>query len=794
MKKQKTLHRFAAVAAVLLALCLVFVMPVGATEETTWVEVSTFDALNSAFTNGGHVKLADSFSVSGSSVTVSNGKPVVLDLAGKTITVTESSTPSYGFINLDPGSEFTLMDSVGEGKITLTATQNRKWDAYSSVISVQRATATIEGGTIQHLGGTDMAYGIDVLTNGKDTKAKLVVKGGSIVSNYRAIRLFLNGAGDACCSLEVNGGSISGENVGIWLQDPNTNNNGCDAKITSGSVSGGTGGAIYVFTTAGSTESSAQSLKITGGTLTSPSSSGTIQTGNILPDYNIEISPSAEILNTGNGPAIADRGGLLVPVKATITGDDEVSSSDKFVGTYTASPIGKSYEWMVDEKVVATTDANTLSYTFEPVGIAMSKEKKVSVKVILSDEYSVITEPITVTVPVKYEVSFDANGGSGSMSNDYTYSDAADLALPNNGFTAPSGKIFKAWNVSNTEYAEGDSVTINADTVIYAVWDDIALTAAPTKVGFDSVKVGYTQPEAKEVVITNLGNVPVTLNAATTSTNYVVTVAPTTEIASKTGTATVSIQPKEGLAVGNYADTLTIQVEGSDEVMTIPISFLVYQPTSGGSSKPVEEPEEPVEPEVPVEPETPTEEPEAGEATVETEVTDGGEVELETPAAGGSAAADEDEAKITGVVLPTGTDSEVTFVPVSEQAAPAGKETQTKKVFEINVPTYEKGKAAVIKFTMTVAELAADGKEAADVALWHFDEETGEWTKLVTSYTIVDGVVYFEAITNDFSPFAIVYEDEPVDEPVDEPETPASPAPVLAVLAGLGAAVVLRRK
>ena len=102
---------------------------------------------------------------------------------------------------------------------------------------------------------------------------------------------------------------------------------------------------------------------------------------------------------------------------------------------------------------------------------------------------------------------------------------------------------------------------------------------------------------------------------------------------------------------------------------------------------------------------------------------------------------------------------------------------------------------------MTVAEIEADGKTAADVALWHFDEETGEWTKLVTSFIIKVGIVYFEAITNDFSPFAIVYADEPAaDLPTDTPETPeqpeepASPAPVLAVLAALGAAVVLRRK
>ena len=325
---------------------------------------------------------------------------------------------------------------------------------------------------------------------------------------------------------------------------------------------------------------------------------------------------------------------------------------------------------------------------------------------------------------------------------------------------------------------------------LYEIKYDISVT--PAKVGFDSVKVGYTQPEAQTVTIKNAGNVLVTIKEPTYENFDVIDFPANAEIA-EGKELTFKIQPKAGLSVGNYGTTLEVTNTDNGKA-TFEVSFLVYQPSSGSSSKPVEEP---VEPEVPVEPETPTDEPVAGEVTVETEVTDGGEVELETPAAegeGGSAAADEDEAKITGVVLPTGTDSEVTFVPVSEQAAPAGQEENTKKVFEINVPSYEKGKAAVIKFTMTVAELAADGKEAADVALWHFDEETGEWTKLVTSYTIVDGIVYFEAITNDFSPFAIVYEDEPVDEPVDEPETPASPAPVLGLIAALGAAVALRRK
>ena len=60
-----------------------------------------------------------------------------------------------------------------DGKITLTATNNRGWNAYSSVISnTVGGKLIVENGTIEHLGGTDMAYGIDNLTNGKGTYAE----------------------------------------------------------------------------------------------------------------------------------------------------------------------------------------------------------------------------------------------------------------------------------------------------------------------------------------------------------------------------------------------------------------------------------------------------------------------------------------------------------------------------------------------------------------------------------------------------------------------------------------------
>ena len=472
------------------------------------------------------------------------------------------------------------------------------------------------------------------------------------------------------------------------------------------------------------------------------------------------------------------------PVSLTVSGNGKVTDASD--AEFTGMIVHSGSEDIV-LNFVPETGFNIESVSINEEVVSLTENKYT----ISSVESSVYIE--AEFVPCEYEVTFDANGGTSLLPSMKVTFDVKYGELPT---AERDGFIFDGWYTALTDGTlvdENTAVSATADHTLYALWTEkeYTITSNVDKVGFDSVKVGYTQPEPQPVTIKNAGNVPVTLVKPTYE-NFDVIDFPTDTIAVD-GEATFKIQPKAGLAVGNYGTTLEV-TNTNNEKATFEVSFLVYQPSSGGSNKPVEEPEEPV-----VEPEVPTEEPEAGEATVETEVTDGGEVEFEAPveepeAGEGDTPAAEDEAKITGVVLPTGTEGKVEFVPISEQAAPEGKETQTKKVFEINVPTYEKGKPATIKFTMTVAELAADGKEAADVALWHFDEETGEWTKLVTSYTIVDGVVYFEAITNDFSPFAIVYEDEPVDEPQDKPETPESPAPVLGLITALGAAVALRRK
>ena len=72
------------------------------------------------------------------------------------------------------------------------------------------------------------------------------------------------------------------------------------------------------------------------------------------------------------------------------------------------------------------------------------------------------------STPLTYTVTFEANGGTGTMaavpgiSGEYT--------LPANGFTAPAGKQFKAWSVGGSEKAVGDKITVTADTTVTAVW------------------------------------------------------------------------------------------------------------------------------------------------------------------------------------------------------------------------------------------------------------------------------------------------------------------------------------
>ncbi len=75
-----------------------------------------------------------------------------------------------------------------------------------------------------------------------------------------------------------------------------------------------------------------------------------------------------------------------------------------------------------------------------------------------------------VAAPVSYAVSFDGNGGTGSMPAVTT--NTREYAFPENGFTAPEGMKFLGWKTSEDGeiYLPGEKVLLTGDATIIAAW------------------------------------------------------------------------------------------------------------------------------------------------------------------------------------------------------------------------------------------------------------------------------------------------------------------------------------
>lgn len=170
--------------------------------------------------------------------------------------------------------------------------------------------------------------------------------------------------------------------------------------------------------------------------------------------------------------------------------------------------------------------AENATVTTEPAKEGLNVKSKV-------DGLAVVYDDGVYKLVPGYTITFDANGGSGTMDPE-TVAKNTEHTLPANEFTAPAGKQFKAWSVSNTEadpddsvavtadandttvkeYAPGASITVDKDITVTAVWEDIpAVTISFDANGgtgtMDPVKVtvgssytipenGFTAPEGKQ--------------------------------------------------------------------------------------------------------------------------------------------------------------------------------------------------------------------------------------------------------------------------------------------------------
>ena len=132
-----------------------------------------------------------------------------------------------------------------------------------------------------------------------------------------------------------------------------------------------------------------------------------------------------------------------------------------------------------DKAIVLVEESNIFKNGDKTEKLELNDGKNIF-KIIVKSEDEKNTSEYTLIVnreKVKYEVSFDAGEGNGSMEAE-EFVKGSTYNLPKCTFEAPANKEFKAWSVNGKEKAVGEEITIDADTEITALWKDIMVSVS----------------------------------------------------------------------------------------------------------------------------------------------------------------------------------------------------------------------------------------------------------------------------------------------------------------------------
>ena len=182
-------------------------------------EYATFKDAIDAVKDGDTIKLLRDITVVGETYTIPDGKSVILDMNGKTITATDNKASN---VNYEIFYNYGNLTVTGKGAIDLTSTSNdTAWAKASSIFHNRGGVLIIENGTFTHKGGTAMAYVVDNSGNSYGD-ATTIVNDGTLKSSYIAIRNRMdtyaaNGGGNGIPTLDINGGYYEGK-YAIWGQ------------------------------------------------------------------------------------------------------------------------------------------------------------------------------------------------------------------------------------------------------------------------------------------------------------------------------------------------------------------------------------------------------------------------------------------------------------------------------------------------------------------------------------------------------------------------------------------------
>ena len=529
------------------------------------------------------VKLTDSSNTSMYGIYTNSGA-ISLSGGAKTITVTGGGSAVYGVYNNVFTPEITDNGNIDiSGKLTVNLINGRNnvgiYTGSGGAITLDDATVNIPGnfslGICNNNGNVVINNGSDVtltsdISNGKGVYARY---GGDLIIENSAVKVSTNGY---TADLEKGKLSIKDSTVDLTMNNNyyrvvETSNTAMNTIDLSGSGS-------VTLTALGK-----QTSAMIAGNVTA--TSGTkLEKGTHYPDLKTY---------DGEYDTVSDKTVLKFvhedPAPATYTvsfnangGTGTMADVTGISGEYTlpangfTAPAGKQFKaWSVGGVEKAVGDKITVTAN------------------------TTVTAVWENTPVVTYTVSFDANGGTGTMADVTGIS--GEYTLPANGFTAPAGKQFKAWSVGGVEKAVGDKITVTANTTVTAVWEAIeynvtvtggtasvgagtpitkatmgttvtlAAGAAPTGKVFDKWEVvsgGITLADVNSATTTFIMPASAVSVKATYKTTPVTTYKLTTQVNGGHGTISAS---KTGLTAGS-TETITFNPEVGYEIDTVTVN------------------------------------------------------------------------------------------------------------------------------------------------------------------------------------------------------------------------------
>ena len=212
--------------------------------------------------------------------------------------------------------------------------------------------------------------------------------------------------------------------------------------------------------------------------------------GNKAGDISVEITtPGVLFSGSGEGSGEYNQGyQIAIPDGEGIDGTITV----RFLGPDEKLEAGADYDLFV---FVKAADGSTLK-DLAAANAKLDGKAAEAVDLLSDGVTAVIIFKLTpLEASHTHTVSFNANGGTGMMADVTGVS--GEYTLPACTFTAPANKQFKGWATSASgTVITGTSITVSADTKLYAIWEPIPVTKpAITTTTLPDGKVGdaYSQ-------------------------------------------------------------------------------------------------------------------------------------------------------------------------------------------------------------------------------------------------------------------------------------------------------------